>query len=175
MYDGYIHPCITRILYRYISNQVMSSYPAILCIHCIHCISRKPAEGLGLSIIGISEAKLIGRPEIGPFLKGEAGAWLGRAQKPTCRLPGFLGPNEMLHFGHFWLFSDVFLTFFIGCQKAKRCNLRCFWALGMEKALLATLFAPRLFKKHGNTSELTIFGLLKCSFFCFQNACIVSV
>ena len=61
--------------------------------------------------IGISEANLGGvggRPEIGPFLKGEAGAWLGRAQKPTCRLPGFLGPNEMLHFGHLLVVFDGF-------------------------------------------------------------------
>ena len=49
-----------------------------------------------------------GRPEIGPFLKGEAGAWGGRAQKPTCRLPGFLGPNEMLHFGHLLVVFDGF-------------------------------------------------------------------
>ena len=36
--DGYINPCITRILYRYISNQVMSSYSMYtlyiyICIH----------------------------------------------------------------------------------------------------------------------------------------------
>ena len=49
-----------------------------------------------------------GRPEIGPFLKGKAGAWGGRAQKPTCRLPGFLGPNEMLHFGHLLVVFDGF-------------------------------------------------------------------
>ena len=45
--DGYINPCITRILYRYISNQVMSSYSMYtlyiyiyICIHTyIHTIT----------------------------------------------------------------------------------------------------------------------------------------
>ena len=75
-----------------------------------------------------SEAKLVwgvwgGGSDLAAFWEGEAGACLGRAQKNEAPLPSFLRLKEKLHFGHFWLFSDVFLTFFIGCQKPKHCNL----------------------------------------------------
>ena len=38
----------------------------------------------------------------------------------------------------FWTLVGCFLTFFIGFQKPKHCNLQCFCAFGMEKVLLAT-------------------------------------
>jgi hypothetical protein len=69
-------------------------------------------------------------------------AW-GELQKTRPHFPRFWRLKEKLHFGHFWLFSDVFLTFFIGCQKPKHCNLQCFWAFGMEKVLLATCWKLR--------------------------------
>ena len=101
--------------------------------------SRRP----GLSI-GISEAKLVwgvwGGEALIRLRFGKVRpepAW-GELQKTRPHFPRFWRLKENLHFGHFWLFSDVFLTFFMGCQKPKHCNLQCFWAFGMEKVLLAT-------------------------------------
>ena len=72
------------------------------------------------------------------FGKVRPGACLGRAQKNEAPLPSFLKVEREAPFWPFWLFSDVFLMFFIGCQKPKHCNLQCFLAFGMEKVLLAT-------------------------------------
>ena len=75
----------------------------------------------------------------GPVWKGEAGAWLGRAQKWAAAPPFFEAWKRSSSLDTF----GCFLTFFIGCQKQKHCNLQCFWAFGMEKVLLATCWKLR--------------------------------
>ena len=81
----------------------------------------------------------MGGSDLDPFWEGEAGACLGRAQKNEAPLPSFLKVERE---APFWTLLAVlltfFLTFFIGGQKPKHCNLQCFWALGMEKVFLAT-------------------------------------
>ena len=128
-------------VHRNLGHTVYSMY---VCMHaCMHVCYESQPKAWAEYRYKRSEAKLVwgvwgGGSDLAAFWEGEAGACLGRAQKNEAPLPSFLRLKEKLHFGHFWLFSDVFLTFFIGCQKPKHCHLQCFWAFGMEKVLFAT-------------------------------------
>ena len=74
-----------------------------------------------------------GRPEIGPFLKGEAGAWGGESSKTDLPFAWFFGPERD---APFWTLVGGFRRFSSGFKRRNTVIYGVFVRLAWQKYIL---------------------------------------